>query len=61
MPAHSGLDTGSKFTRRENEQTSGMVLNHGKRFEWDNCTGVDRWYHLMVLTAIQAMSFGGTP
>jgi len=26
----------------ENVQTSGMVLNHVKRFEWNNCIGVDR-------------------
>ena len=30
------------FDRLEREQTSSAVLNHGKRFEWDNCTGVDR-------------------
>jgi len=26
----------------ESVQTSGMVLNHVKRFEWNNCIGVDR-------------------
>jgi len=26
----------------ESEQTSGMVLDHEKRFEWNNCIGVDR-------------------
>ena len=31
MPTCNGLDTGSKFARRESEQTSSMVLNHGKR------------------------------
>lgn len=35
-------DTGSKFARHENEQTSDMVLNHVKRFERNNYTGVDR-------------------
>ncbi|MEA2076561.1 MAG: hypothetical protein U9O95_00920 [Candidatus Marinimicrobia bacterium] len=35
-------DTGSKFARHENEQTSDMVLNPGKRFERNNYTGVDR-------------------
>ena len=35
-------DTGSKFARHENVQTSGMVLNHVKRFERNNYTGVDR-------------------
>ena len=35
-------DTGSNFARHENEQTSGMVLNHVKRFERNNYTGVDR-------------------
>ncbi len=38
----NGADTGSKFARHENEQTSGMVLNHGKRFDRNNCIGVDR-------------------
>jgi hypothetical protein len=42
MPTCNGLDTGSKFARLEREQTSGAALNHGKRFEWDNCIGVDR-------------------
>jgi len=31
MPTCNGLDTGSKFARLEREQTSGTVLNHGKR------------------------------
>ncbi len=41
-------DTGLKFARhnlkvtRENEQTSDMVLNPVKRFEWNNYTGVER-------------------
>lgn len=35
-------DTGSDFARHENEQTSDMVLNHVKRFDRNNCTGVDR-------------------
>jgi hypothetical protein len=42
-------DTGSKFARRENEQTSGTVLNHGKRSEGNNCIGVEDdiilWYY----------------
>jgi hypothetical protein len=38
----NGADTGSKFTRHENEQTSDMVLNHVKRFERNNRIGVDR-------------------
>lgn len=42
MPVCNGLDTGSKFARLEREQTSGAVLNHGKRSEGDNCIGVDR-------------------
>ena len=42
MPTCNGLDTGSKFAWLEREQTSGTVLNHGKRSEWDNCNGVDR-------------------
>ncbi len=42
MSICNGLDTGSKFARLEREQTSGTVLNHGKRFEGDNCIGVDR-------------------
>jgi hypothetical protein len=41
MPICNGLDKGSKFTRRENEQTSGAVLNHGKRSEGNNCIGVE--------------------
>jgi hypothetical protein len=35
-------DTGSNFARHENEQTSDVVLNHVKRFERNNYTGVDR-------------------
>ena len=42
MPTCNGLDTGSRFARLEREQTSGTVLNHGKRFGTDNCIGVDR-------------------
>ena len=38
----NGADTGSRFARHENEQTSGMVLNHGKRFDRNNHIGVDR-------------------
>ena len=34
-------DTGSNFARHENEQTSDVVLNHVKRFERNNYTGVD--------------------
>ena len=37
----NGADTGSKFIRHENEQTSDMVFNHVKRFERNNRTGVD--------------------
>ena len=35
-------DTDSKFVRHENEQTSDRVLNHVKRFDRNNYTGVDR-------------------
>jgi hypothetical protein len=34
-------DMGSNFARHENEQTSDVVLNHVKRFERNNYTGVD--------------------
>ena len=48
MPTCNGLDTGSIFARLEREQTSGTVLNHGKRSEGDNCIGVEDdiilWY-----------------
>ncbi len=54
MPTCNGLDTGSRFARLEREQTSGTVLNHGKRSGVNNCTGVDD-VSFMVLTAVQAM------
>jgi hypothetical protein len=48
MPTCNGLDTGSKFAWHENEQTSGTVLNHGKRSGENNCIGVEDdiilWY-----------------
>ena len=37
LPPQGGI-----FNRFEREQTSGMVLNHGKRSSVNNCTGVDR-------------------
>ena len=41
MPICNGLDTGSRFARLEREQTSGTVLNHGKRSGRINCIGVE--------------------
>ncbi len=41
MSICNGLDTGSKFARLEREQTSGAVLNHGKRSRRINCIGVE--------------------
>jgi hypothetical protein len=41
MPTCNGLDTSSRFARLEGEQTSGMVLNHGKRSEGNHCIGVE--------------------
>lgn len=41
MPTCNRLDTGSKFARLEREQTSGTVLNHGKRSEGNHCIGVE--------------------
>ena len=37
----NGADTGSEFARHESEQTSGMVLDHEKRFDRNNRIGVD--------------------